>query len=215
MPTGIIRFEDASDCEPWQAPSMSDHSLHSRSGLDAKACGALTAGELENVESQAHSEGWQAGHREGLEAGAADLAARIANLDTILAALAVPFGDLDCEIEEQVLLLAMTLTRQIIRREVRLNPDHVMGVVREAVAALPVSSRDVTIRLHPTDAALVRDCMSAGEPEQRAWRLEEDLAIERGDCTVNAASSEVDATLDTRLTRIVNSMLDDERATDG
>jgi flagellar biosynthesis/type III secretory pathway protein FliH len=54
--------------------------------------------------------------------------------------LAKPFEVLDAEVERELLTLAMALARQIVRRELKTDPTQIIGIIREAIAALPVAA---------------------------------------------------------------------------
>ena len=124
--------------------------------------------------------------------------------------LAKPFEELDAEVERELLTLAMTLARQIVRRELKTDPTQIIGIVREAIAALPVAARDVRVHLHPEDAAVVRQNLAPTESE-RAWQLVEDPVMARGGCQITTATSRVDARLETRLGAILSELMGTER----
>ena len=104
----------------------------------------------------------------------------------------------------------MAVTRQLFRREIRLEPTHVIGVVREAIQLLPVASRNVQLHLHPDDAALVREALSPTEHEP-AWKIVEDPLISRGGCSVTTDNSHIDATAESRLNAVISKITGDER----
>jgi flagellar assembly protein FliH len=98
----------------------------------------------------------------------------------------------------------------VVRRELRTEPGHVIGAIREAVALLPSAARDVRVMLHPDDAVLVRERLGDGSAG-RAWALVEDPMMGRGGCRVVAESSTVDARLETRVGAVIAHVLGDER----
>lgn len=163
------------------------------------------------VQQRAWQQGFDQGRAAGLEAGMREIADRTAALTRVLDALARPLEDLDHRVEEELLALVQSVARQLVRREIHLDPAHIVGVIREALAALPVGAGEVTVRLHPEDAAVVQECLPPAE-QDRAWRVETDPLLERGGCLVSTARSEIDATLDSRLARVVGTLLADERA---
>ena len=61
----------------------------------------------------------------------------------------------------------MALARQIVRRELKTDPTQIIGIIREAIAALPVAARDVRVHLHPEDAAVVRAAPGAHRERTR------------------------------------------------
>jgi flagellar assembly protein FliH len=172
--------------------------------------GYLTAGRLQEMQEQAWNEAYKAGHAAGLEAGNQECLDRVARLDQLLVALARPFDELDETVEKQLIELAMTVAKQLFRREIRIHPEHVIGVVRDAIKLLPVATRDVQVHLHPEDAILVRASLADAEGE-RAWSIVEDPLTGRGGCVVTAESSRIDAQAETRLNAIINAISGDER----
>ncbi len=170
----------------------------------------LTAGQLEALQKEAWDEAFKKGHEEGLAAGQAEVAARAERFDELLQALARPFDRLDETVEKALVELSIAMVKQLFRREIRIDPSHVIGVVREAIGLLPVASRSVQVQLHPDDAALVRDMLTPAEGEP-AWVIVEDPLITRGGCTVTTENSRIDATAESRLQNVIRSINGDER----
>lgn len=185
----------------WAAPDMgggsAGHKLPTVSGLA-------------DLQAEAHKEAFEQGLAEGREAGRAEVRAQVERLEGMFYDLAKPFEELDAEVERELLTLAMTLARQIVRRELKTDPTQIIGIVREAIAALPVAVRDVRVHLHPEDAAVVRQNLAPTESE-RAWQLVEDPVMARGGCQITTATSRVDARLETRLGAILSELMGTER----
>jgi flagellar assembly protein FliH len=175
--------------------------------------GLMTAAQLAQIEQQAHGEGFARGRSEGLAAGKAEVEALTARFNALCTALGRPLLDLDEEVVDQMIALAIALARQLVRRELKTDPGEIVAVVRSAVGTLPVGARDVSLRLHPEDAELVRECLSI-EEGARAWNIVEDPVLVRGDCRVSSDVSRVDASLETRLNAQIATMLGGERAND-
>lgn len=201
----LIRAEDAAaQLVAWRAPDVPGPGAYRRS----------PEGDAAAVQQRAWEQGFEQGRAAGLEAGNREVAARMEALERVLDALARPLEDLDHRVESELLALVQAIVRQLIRREMHQDPGHIVGVIRESLAALPLASGDVTVRLHPDDAEAVRTFLADGAAD-RAWRVEADPLLERGGCLVTTARSTVDARLDTRLGRVVASLLEDERADAG
>lgn len=182
----------------WQQPDIGDEGL-------------VTASRLEQLQREAYEEAWRQGYQEGLQAGAAEVEERAERLRALLVALSEPFESLDEEVEQQVLRLITLTVRQLLRRELQSDPGHVIGVVRDAMRMLPVASRAIEVHLHPEDAALVREALTAGEDE-RSWRIAEDPLVTRGGCLITAEKSRIDARVESRLNRALSALIEDERA---
>jgi flagellar assembly protein FliH len=172
--------------------------------------GYMTAGRLEDIQKEAYNEAWHKGESDGIKAGEAAVQERVERLDELLKALAQPFDILDEQIEKQLVELAMSTVRQLFRREIQLNPSHVIGVVREAIQLLPAASRNVRVNLHPDDAAIVREHLTPAEGEP-AWVIVEDPLMAKGGCTVTSENSQVDASAEARLNTLIRRVSGDER----
>src|SRR5450432_833357 len=171
-----------------------------------------TVGGLADLQAEAHKEAFAQGLAEGREAGRAEVRAQVERLAGRFYDLAKPVEALDEEVERELLTLAMTLARQIVRRELKADPTQIIDIIREAIAALPVAARDVRVHLHPEDAAVVRQHLAPTESE-RAWSLVEDPVMARGGCQITTTTSRIDARLETRLGGILSELLGTERDT--
>jgi flagellar assembly protein FliH len=169
-----------------------------------------TVGGLADLQAEAHKEAFEQGLAEGREAGRAEVHAQVERLAGMFYDLAKPFEQLDAEVERELLSLAMALARQIVRRELKADPTQIIGIIREAIAALPVAAREVRVHLHPEDAAVVKQHLAPTENE-RAWQIIEDPVMARGGCRISTATSRIDARLETRLGSILSELLGGER----
>ena len=212
----VIRGEEA-EVTQWQAPHVRKRG---QGPLDESA-GLLTAAQLDEIRRAAQAEGFEQGrkeglaygHREGLEGGRTEIRAKIDRLDEILQVLDKPFEQLDQQVENEIVTLVISMVRQLIRREVKLDPGQIVGVVREALGILPISSRNIRVVLHPEDAELVREAYVLGEHDQK-WQIIEDPVIQRGGCRIHTDTSQIDATLDSRLSSLIAPLLAGERLQD-
>lgn len=173
-----------------------------------------TVGGLADLQAEAHKEAFEQGLAEGREAGRAEIRAQVDRLAGMFYDLARPFEVLDAEVERELLTLAMALARQIVRRELKTDPTQIIGIIREAIAVLPVAARDVRVHLHPEDAAVVREHLAPTESE-RAWAIVEDPVMARGGCQITSATSRIDARLESRVGAILSELLGNERQTAG
>ena len=185
----------------WTAPDMGNP------GMVPKM--ATVAG-LADLQEEAHKEAFEQGLAEGRAAGRAEVHAQVERLSGMFYDLAKPFETLDAEVERELLTLAMALARQIVRRELKTDPTQIIGIIREAIAALPVAAREVRVHLHPEDAAVVREHLAPTESE-RAWTIVEDPVMARGGCQVSTNTSRIDMRLETRLGAILSELLGTER----
>ena len=97
---------------------------------------------LEAVERDAWEQGLAAGHTEGVRRGEAELAARIndvnvkyAALEAILGTLAKPLDQLDTAMEQELTKLALIIAKHLVRRELRIDPSQIIGIIRHTVGS--------------------------------------------------------------------------------
>jgi flagellar assembly protein FliH len=195
----------------WDLPAVAGKTVQGRRA-------GRTVSELEDVERRAHQEAHAKGHAAGMAAARAEsqqalnqLKSQVASLEKMLAAIAQPFRELDAQVEEQLVHLAVTVARQLVRRELRMEPAQVIAIIRETVALLPAATRDVRVHLHPDDAAVVREKLATPGSE-RAWTIVEDPVMTRGGCRVTTDTAQIDARMETRIQGIMTAILGEERA---
>jgi flagellar assembly protein FliH len=138
------------------------------------------------------------------------LNAQVERFGVLLNELADPLRLLDAEMERALLALALAIGSQLARRSLRQDPAQIIALVRECLKQLPLASREVRVRLHPEDAAVVRAQLApvAGE---HAWTLIDDATLTRGGCLIESEHSQLDARFESRLQGLVASALGDER----
>ena len=198
--TKIISVDSLSAYERWELPLV-EGALGNP--------GAMTAKQVESIQKQAYDEGFAQGRSDGLK----QMQQQALRFEQLMQALQTPFADLDQQVEQELVRLAVAVARQLVRREIKTDPGAVVAVVREAMGQLPVSAQQINLHLHPEDAALVRTALSLNE-EDRRWRIVEDPVLARGDCRILTETSRIDATVEARLTAIIATMLGGERRDD-
>lgn len=216
----VLNGGTPTQAQTWRPPEMS--TLPDGVQDMGNGGGLLTADKLQKLQEQAYKEGFEKGrkegfefgHKEGLVAGRESLEEKGAQLDKLLASLETPFQQLDDQVESELVELVISMVRQLVRREVRNDPGQIIGVVREAMSILPVSSRSISLILHPEDASLVRETYELSDSEL-GWRIIEDPVLARGGCRISTETSQVDATLESRLATLIAPLLGGERDLDG
>jgi flagellar assembly protein FliH len=170
----------------------------------------------------ARQQGYQDGYRDGLvalesfkESFATQTSSQMAR---VLQALDDDLGRLEQEMAISVARVATELARQVVRSELAVRPGLVAQVAREAVNAVLMSARHITVLVHPDDHALV----AQGSEEAlaaRGARLLAQPAVARGGCRVESDAGVIDAQVATRwalATQALGSGLEwDDGAADG
>jgi flagellar assembly protein FliH len=189
-------------CERWELPTVG--------GVRAAAAAPEnelppppTVFELEALERQAREEGFAAGHAEGLAAAQAERQTLAARMQALLAAAARPLATLDDATEQELARLATVIARRVVAHELKLSPALIVQAVQQGARALPAATRELRVRLHPDDLALLRDLDMAEEH----WQLLPDPSLTRGDCQLESQRSRLDARVETRLAAVIDAVL--------
>jgi flagellar assembly protein FliH len=170
------------------------------------------------VEREAWQHGYKDGHVEGVRKGEAELAKRIgevdvkvAALEAIIGTLARPLDELDAAIETELTRLTLTIAKHLVRRELRLDPTQIIGIIRHTVSLLPLAARNIKIHLHPDDAAIVREKLAPASGQQE-WTLAEDPLMARGGCRLTTDNSSIDARFEASVAAALSGLLGDDRS---
>lgn len=200
-------MSDAALAAVWELPPI-DGPVVARRRRDA---------DLDTIEREAWDKGYADGREAGLtaaqqeqQAALAEIDRRVRHLGSILEFMAKPIAELDDQVQRQLATLAGAIARHVIRRELKLQPDDIIGVIRDTVSLLPVTAREVRVHLHPEDAKLVRSRL-AEVTSERAWGITEDPILPRGGCRVTSENSSIDAQVEQRLGAAIAAVLGDER----
>jgi flagellar assembly protein FliH len=153
---------------------------------------------------QARTGGYQDGYRDGLVALEGFKQSFATQMTAQLGMLSESYmQQLDALQQQMARALAVSATqlaRQMVRNELSTRPDLITKVAEEAIDALLLSARHITVHVHPDDHPLV--AQGAAETlAARGARLMSDASIERGGCLVESDIGGVDASLDTRWRR--------------
>ena len=160
----------------------------------------------ENAYAEAHDKGFAA----GVAAGQSEIVEQSRRLAGLLECLSRPLESLDEEVETALRDLSFRIARHVVRRELQIDKSQVVVAIREALQALPLSARNVRVRMHPADVELVSASL-AQQKIDRSWDMVEDPLLTRGGCRVESDTSRVDAEVESRLARILNHLVEDER----
>lgn len=201
----LIAADQADDAERWQLPSIA---AAGEGGRTAPADSARSTQALEELQKQARQEGYEDGRKKGLADGAAEAARQAEALSALVAAIKAPLHEADEAFLQEMGRLVLRMTRAVVGAELRLQPEHVVELVRKAVGELPAETRKVRIELHPQDVAVVREHVPELEHDGRAV-LRDQPQLARGECVVSSEGAHVDATIEARLATLAEQVLGD------
>lgn len=160
---------------------------------------------LSERERRAHERGLAEGLAEGRRQVLAERAQHGRELARVLDELRRRFVELEAAGAEQVLDLALSVARAVIRREVLLGRDAVLPALREAVAQVIDQQAHPRVYLNPQDFELIRPDLEA-DGLLAGCRLVADGGMARGGCRVETDQCEVDARLENRWKRVIEAL---------
>ena len=221
--SNVIPKEKQSAYQRWEMESFGEEDVlaannaaaeHARTSAAAeKARLAEIARKLDEDREEARAEGYAAGLSEGRKAGIED--GRIAGIAEgrlqaeqerqLLRQIAETFGTEVARANELIaadmLDLSLDLAKAMLKTALKIRPELVVSVVREAIHYLPTLQQPALLHLHPEDAVLIAEHLG-DEISTAGWRVVEDPHMDRGGCRVETASNQVDATAPVRWQRI-------------
>jgi flagellar assembly protein FliH len=153
---------------------------------------------------------YQRGFAEGEAAGVRKCTARVdGELERLARSMADLAGFRDRfrrESEEDLVNVALAIARRVLRRELAVDPEAVLGLVK--VAMEKVSLRDVhRIRLHPDDLPVVKAHLERIQAPA-AIQVEADPGLERGAVLFETSRGSLDVSIDTQLRHIERGFAD-------
>ena len=124
-----------------------------------------------------------------------------ARVDALLTTIRFRFLSLHHQWEQSVMQFSFAVAQVILKREVSIDKEVVVGQVREALRHL-VGAENVKLRVNPRDEEILRhkraDVFSVSD-SLRDMVIEADDKIEPGGCIVESELGNVDARLSTQL----------------
>ena len=151
--------------------------------------------EVQAIEEAAHAEGYARGHAEGVAAGQSEVRRIAAQMEGILDAFTRPLARLDAEVGDALGDLAVRIAGALLGHRYAAEPELLETLVREALEIAGKDHRQVELRLHPDDVAMLTPHLLT----QEGLRLGADTTLARGDLRLHADSVRIDGSLPSRL----------------
>jgi len=194
----LPRQSDISAYQRWELGSF-DQKKAPQIKASVSATDLPTADDIERMHHEAHKQGYGAGYEEGT----ARARVEAMRLHQMVEQLDAALTEFDQKVAEQLLALALEVARQVVRQTVAVKPEIVLDAVRAALLKLP--HQHASIYLHPEDASLVRIYLG-DQLSHAGHRIFEEANLARGGLRIEAGGSHLDASVETRWKRVLESM---------
>jgi len=189
-----------SDIQHYVPPELKGHIV----GMQDEAIRPQTVEEIEALQKQAYDEARKAGHEAGLQEGLAEMSSQAKKLQAMFNFLQHPLQELDKQVEHQLTDLAILLAKQLLEKESKLDASHILNLVHNSLEYLPVKSRDIQVRLHADDIALLNQAEI--NINEQSWSCVADNTITPGGCVIESNASHIDSSVETRVQQLVDQL---------
>lgn len=204
----------------WEMPSFGDiRPAHlEKVAQQEKVSQAEIASIKEQAKNEAYAEAYReayaVGYQEGLQAGQVEMQTQtvqaIAQLNELKNAFETQLVNAQNTIGRDLIGLAVELAGAMTKQHFEQHTDAILEIVQEAIASLPSIQQSGQIFLHPDDCKVMKDAM--GENLERdGWRLTADQHLARGGCRIETAQNLLDASVETRWSRLSQALLDGQQ----
>ncbi|SHO55857.1 flagellar assembly protein FliH [Vibrio quintilis] len=159
-------------------------------------------GKAEGLEA-GHAEGFSQGQSEGLEAGQGIIREHAEHLMNLANQFSQPLALMNSQVERQLVDMVLGLVKEVVHVEVQINPQIILDTIKACVESLPIAGHDITLKLNPEDAGIIRDAYGDEALEMRHWTLVTEPSLNRGDVEIEAGESGVTYRMEERLRTVL------------
>ena len=187
-------------------PAGQDTKGACQSGMAEAAAIEANAGtaDLARIERNAFESGFRQGEKAGGEIAEKKMEAVMRRYGDSIQELGKAKSGLYCQVEREVVRLAVEVAKKIVHREIQVDPEIVQTLVR--VALDHAAERSVTtIRVSPIDHKFLVEKHPGWEKEADGGRevvLIADKGIERGGCLLQTDCGEIDARIEEKFREV-------------
>jgi flagellar assembly protein FliH len=190
----------------WQRASLSTFELNKQGPyLDRDLCVSNT--------QRSYDEQLKNGYEDGLKQAQQELNQYKQTFEAVFSSIDSAFKEIDQKVIQAIKQLAVSISKQIIRRELQINSEQVVSVVKEAIKLLPLDKSRLIIHLNPSDISVVKKVFNQDDIVQ-SYSLVEDPSVQRGGCKLATDDSIIDATIDSQIAQLAAKIFGSQRTVD-
>lgn len=169
-------------------------------GYEAGLEQGLQSGKTQGL-AQGHAEGLQ----QGLDQALAEQNRRVAQLDAMLTSTEQALSQLDTQVAQSIVDLALRLARQVVQSTVAARPEALVDTVRELLQPQEGQLSWIRLHAHPDDHEVLAQYFRS-LPAPPPWQLLADESVTPGGCLLETSLGQIDATLQTRWQRVIGGL---------
>lgn len=202
--SSAVEEAEGAQISKWVAPNVGGGST-SHEPVSEAAIAALR----EKARAEGHAQGFQTGLSEAKEL----TQARVQLFDRLSAHLSEPLAKLEPEAMQVMAGLSLQVAQAIISREVSMDETLVLRAIRSALDTFTEKDRDVRISVCPADFELVKTTYAELENAIN-HTVVADASIGAGGAVVESGSVLIDAQVETRISALLDELMNQPEAND-
>jgi flagellar assembly protein FliH len=198
------------------SPSPADAPNLETIRAEAEAIRLKAIQDAERIREQARREGYQQGYEQGYTEGERHARQQAdeelqhtvetlrAQVEQVIQSVQAQYNEYLQHAEAQMLELAMEIARKIVREELKLQPDHALAIVRDALRRVQ-GFVQIRIRVNPLDLELIRQNRAALlhiVDGVEGIEIVEDRRVDQGGCIIETEQGVYDARIKTQLSEL-------------
>ena len=198
-----FRFEPFAFKEPGMQPSP--EMIEEAQGIVGEA-----RKKAQHIEREAYEQGFNQGQKDGREVGERSLDQQVQQFKSLVEALTRDREELYRQREEELLDLVLLISRKIVARELKLQPEAIQEILAGGFRVL-ADAEDIKVRISPQDHEMLQ--WAPQETWPRGVELVADGTIHPGGFLMETATGDIDGTLNNRwdeVTKLVKGMLQEK-----
>ena len=161
-------FEKTDKSEPNSDASVSAEAEQEEKILDEAEINEIYRQAKEEGHAAGFQEGHTAAHQEGRQLAETEVKIEVDQMHSLLSALSKELNEIDQNVAQDLLALALHLSKKMTSKALQVNPELIIPIVQEAMRHLPHTSHPPKLILHPDDAELIRKHLS-DQQSQTDW----------------------------------------------
>ncbi|MFT2091392.1 flagellar assembly protein FliH [Paraglaciecola sp. 2405UD69-4] len=162
---------------------------------------------LEDGQKEGYSKGLEEGMQEGLASGQEQTQQNLASWVSLIESIQHPVSKVEKQLEQELVLLAVSLARGVIRSEVKTNDDLIFQALSEGLKVLPIQEKHYQIHLHPNDIERINNHFSEEEITKHRWDIIASPELSAGGCEIVTDTNAVDITVERRVRDVIDKFL--------
>src|SRR5712692_1553772 len=165
---------------------------------------AIALREAEQKIAEAYQNGMRDGDSAATQRMAGQAKAKVEQLSRSIEQLALHRGKVQREAEPELVRLSLAIARRILRRELTVDPESLLGLLKAGLEKVE-SSEVHRVRVHPEHASLLTKLL---EGSARAVAISADPGLPVGGVVFETSRGSLDAGLETQLREIERGFAD-------